>query len=232
MRKRKIIRGAFYTNNVNLTTFDALRSIEASTWKIHYSYVDGSLAYIIPTGVTNATTSPVVEGSVTTAITVTPANFAGYTGATQQLSVVNEDNLNVISECNFLSYDTGIATVSAAGLITVVSASGSTTIRTSHADAVSGYTGVSGYTYLSTSYACVPTGATILTGGTTTIVIKGTPGTLTIPNSEFNFVSANTGRATVAATGIITGVSVGTTTITATHKYNGLTAVFTVIVTT
>jgi hypothetical protein len=230
MRKRKIIRGAFYTNNVNLTTFDALRSIDAATWQIHYSYVDGSLAYIIPTGVTNATTSPVVEGSVTTAITVTPANFAGYTGATQQLSVVNEDNLNVISECNFLSYDTGIATVSAGGLITVVSASGSTTIRTSHADAVSGYTGVSGYTYLSSSYVCSPTGATILTGATTTIVIKNNSD-LTIPNAEFTYVSANTGRATVAPTGIITGVSVGTTTITATHKYNGLTAVFTVIVT-
>lgn len=232
MKRTKTIRGAFYTNNVDLDTFDSLVSITSvSGYTIHYRYLDGTLAYIVPTGLTDATTEPVVESSVTTSITVTPANWASYTGNTQQLSVVNEDNLNVISECNFYSYNTGIATVSATGLVTIISRSGSTTIRTSHADAVSGYTGVSGYTYRLTSLVCSPTGATILTGATTTVVVKN-QSNLTIPNAEFTFASANTGKATVnAATGVITGVATGSTTITATHKYTALTAVFTVIVT-
>ena len=144
MRKRKIIRGAFYSNTGVTSAFTAgsitLSSV-TSDWWITYS-LSGQYWKIAPTGTTNATTGPIIVDSTTTSITVTPSAVTMATGATQQLAVLNQSSLNVITECTFSSAFTG-ATVSTGGLITTIhGATGAGVITTTHNDGPTGATTV------------------------------------------------------------------------------------------
>lgn len=143
MRVRRIMRGSFYTNGLQ-TDFEAgnltLTSI-GTDWYVYYTDENNDAWKIAPTGTTNATTSPILVNSTTTSIAVTPASWTSITGDTQQLAVVNQDTVNVISECTFASLPTGIVTVSLGGLITSV-ITGTTTVTTTHNDGPTGATSV------------------------------------------------------------------------------------------
>ena len=137
MRLRKIMRGAFYTNSLQ-TNFEAGNiSITSrdSNWWVYYTDENSDAWKIAPTGTTYATTVPVLVDSTTTAIYVTPTGTtASATGATQQLVVVNQDSVNVISECTFSGNTAAVATVSAGGLVTYVGNIGTVTITATHPD--------------------------------------------------------------------------------------------------
>ena len=145
MRLRKIMRGAFYTSGQQ-TSFEAGNlSITArgNDWYIYYTDENSDAWKIAPTGTTYATASPILVDSTTTSIVVTPPTWAApSSGDTQQLAVVNQDTVNVISECAFSTVaGTAVsgATVSASGLITIpigdgTSWTGTTTIWTNHPD--------------------------------------------------------------------------------------------------
>jgi len=151
MRKRKIIRGAFYTNGQQ-TTFEAgnlsLTSLD-NDWYIYYTDENSDAWKIAPTGTTNATTSPILVDSTTTSIVVSPSGFTGVSGITYQMTVVNQDAVNVIAESTITVHSTTAisgATVSESGLITIPvgdsnSWTGTTVIWTQHPDILS-YTGI------------------------------------------------------------------------------------------
>ena len=140
MRKRKIIRGAFYTNTGVTSDFLAgnvtLSSIDTD-WYITYK-LGTDYWKIAPTGTTYATAGPIIVDSDTTSITVTPSAWTGITGETIQLSVINQDSINVITECTFES-DSVRATVNSTGLITTVN-TGVVNITTTHSDGPTGTT--------------------------------------------------------------------------------------------
>jgi len=146
MRIRKIMRGAFYTNGQQ-TSFEAGNldptSID-SDWYIYYTDENDDDWKIAPTGTTYATTTPILVDSTTTALTITPTGITAVSGTTVQLAVVNQDSVNVITECNFASSNAAVAIVNSTGLVTVYN-TGTTTITTSHEDEVSGTTAVIGY---------------------------------------------------------------------------------------
>lgn len=138
MRIRKIVRGAFYTNTGITSSFLAgnlsLTAIDTD-WYIYYTDENSDTWKIAPTGTTYATTGPILSDSTTTSIVVTPTGgTASTTGATQQLAVVNQDSVNVITECTFASDDEAVATVSAAGLVTYVGNIGTATVTATHND--------------------------------------------------------------------------------------------------
>jgi len=224
MRIRKIMRGAFYTNGLQ-TDFEAGNLTPTSIdtdWYVYYTDENNDAWKIAPTGTTYETTTPVLVDSTTTSITVTPAGITGYTGSTWQLAAVNQDSVNVISECTFAS-DSIRATVSASGLITIVQSSAGLpiVITTTHNDGPTGTTELYSYTYPVTSVVVTPVGFT----GTTT----GTTQQLTVVNQdgldiieECTFESGDTDVFTVNATGLVTVVgNPGNSFITATHTLTG-----------
>ena len=137
MRIRKIMRGAFYTNSLQ-TDFESGNLTPTaidSDWWVYYTDENNDAWKIAPTGTTNATVTPVLVDSTTTAIVVTPSGgTASTTGATQQLTVVNQDSVNVITECIFASNAETVATVDSAGLVTYVGNVGTATITATHED--------------------------------------------------------------------------------------------------
>lgn len=226
MRKRKIIRGAFYTNTgatSDFTSGNITLSALTSDWWIYYWLNDTDEFKIAPTGTTNATTAPIVVQTDTTGVTSSPANWLSYTGDTQQITVINEDGYNVTSECNFNSTDTAVATVSSSGLMNMAG-TGNTYIYASHPDSVTGTTSVTGYTYVISSLTTSPTGATIVTGTTDHTFDTITQDSLVVPNYELNYVSDDEGVVTVDSEGVISAVAAGTTIVIATHKYTSDTA--------
>ena len=168
MRKRKTIRGAFYTNGLSsdFTGGNITLSALTSDWYIYYILNTTDEFKIAPTGTTNATTSPIPVDTDTTGVTSSPSHWLSYTGDTQQITVTNEDGYNVTAECNFNSTDTAVATVSSSGLMSMVG-TGNTYVYASHPDSVTGTTYVTGYTYETTSINITPTSVT-LSGGTST----------------------------------------------------------------
>lgn len=218
MRKRKTIRGAFYTNTGTTAAFLAgdisVTSIDNDWW---ITYLEGTDYWkIAPTGTTNATTGPIIVDSLTTSIVVTPANLSGATGSTQQLAVVNQDTINVITECEFATDTAGVATVGAtSGLISIVG-TGDAIITTTHNDGPTGVTAVYGY-MPTTSLVVTPaayTGST--TGGTQLLTVVNENSIDVI--GDCTFASDDTNIATVDSVGEVTFVgNIGTVVITVTH---------------
>lgn len=137
MRIKKIVRGAFYTNGLQ-TDFEAgnlTPTLIDTDWYVYYTDENSDEWKIAPTGTTNATSSPILSDSTTTEIVVTPSGgTASTTGATQQLAVVNQDEVNVITECTFESDDESIVTVDSDGLVTYVGNEGTATVTVTHED--------------------------------------------------------------------------------------------------
>jgi len=132
---------SFYSNN---ESFTGVTSVDSLTTDLYFHYTDEFGSQWKLSGNTAATAStPILEDSDTTAITVTPATLISYTGETQQLAVVNQDSANVISECTFTRSNSG-ASVSEAGLITIL-LTGSTIITVTHNDGPTGTTTVTAY---------------------------------------------------------------------------------------
>lgn len=72
---------------------------------------------------------------------------------------------------------------------------------------------------------------TMIVAATAAIVLKYQPTDATAVNSQFTFVSADTAIATVASTGVVTGVAAGSTYVTATRTNDGMTTQVMVTVT-
>jgi hypothetical protein len=75
---------------------------------------------------------------------------------------------------------------------------------------------------LMTATAVTAPAVTMAVAATATIVLKYDPGQVAAANADHTFVSSNTAIATVAATGVVTGVAPGGTVITVVNKFNGL----------
>ena len=157
-----------------------------------------------------------------TSIAVAPATVSLAVGANQQLTVTGTfsdgSTDDVSSEATFTSNDAAVASVSATGLVTAV-AEGMATIV---AD-VGGTTGTMTVTVtpppppMLESIAVAPETATIDVGATQQLTVTGTfdDSSTSDQTSEATFMSNAMAVATVSAGGLITGVSAGTATITA-----------------
>ncbi|HEY6445567.1 MAG TPA: Ig-like domain-containing protein [Acidobacteriaceae bacterium] len=186
-------------------------------------------------GVSGSATLTVTASAPTlTSIAVTPAAPSITAGATQQFTATGtySDGTtgNITSTVTWVSGNTKVATITAAGLATGV-ASGSATITAS-------LIGVSGSATLTvtstaptlTSIAVTPAAPSITAGATQQFTATGTysDGTTKNITNSVNWTSSNTSVATINGSGLATAVAAGTSTITASSGSVSGTAMLTV----
>ena len=166
------------------------------------------------------------------AVTVSPATASVQVGQTVQLTATPKDaNGNPLSgrTVTWASSNTAVATVSASGLVTGKTAGTATITATSE-----GKSGASAITVTPVPVASVtvtPASASIQTGQTAQLTatpkdVNGNP----LTGRTVTWASSTPGIASVNATGLVTGVVVGTATITATSEGQSGTALITVTV--
>jgi uncharacterized protein YjdB len=156
-------------------------------------------------------------------VSVSPATPTVQIGATAQLTAVTRDaNNNVLSGrvVTWASANSGVASVSPSGLLAGVSAGASNIIATSE--------GVNGQTAATVTVTAPVPVASVSVSPAAPSVQVGTTVQLTAVTLDANnnvlsgrvvtWTSANSGTASVSSTGLITGVSAGTTSITATSE--------------
>jgi uncharacterized protein YjdB/PKD repeat protein len=153
-------------------------------------------------------------------VTVTPASASILAGATQQLTATPRDadgNPLTGRVVTWSSSNPAIATVDASGLVTAVTGGGPVTI-TATSEGKSGTSAITVTTIPAASVAVTPTAATIEAGGDTvrlTAVARDADGHV-LAGHVPTWTSSNPAAATVAASGLVSGVAPDTTTITAT----------------
>ncbi len=176
-----------------------------------------------------ATSSITVSVINVTGVSVTPTSASMAIGSTQQLTRTitpsNATNTNV----TWASNNSAVATVSASGLVTAVSA-GSATITVTTADG--GFTATSAITSSVVNVSGVTVSPSTLSlgiGSTSTLTATVAPSNATTNTKTWS--SSNTAIATVSASGVVTGVATGSATITATTTDGGFTSSCAVTVT-
>jgi uncharacterized protein YjdB len=180
----------------------------------------------------NSSWTGVSGGTVSvTGVSVSPTSLSLTLNQTGQLtptiSPANATNKTV----SWSSSNTGVATVSATGLVTGV-AVGTATITVTTQDGARTATAsvtVSSNAVPVTGVSVAPTSVTVNTGNTTTLTATVAPANAS--NKNVSWSSGNTAVATVSSTGVVTGVSAGTATITVTTQDGARTATSAVTVT-
>lgn len=178
-------------------------------------------------GTATITVAPVPVASVA----VSPATATVTVGIPQQFSAIARDaagNALTGRAVTWGSGNTGIATVSATGLVTGVS-SGTVTITAT----VEGRTGTATIAVLPVPVGSVtvsPASATLLLGTTQQLgVTARDPAGNIVTGRPTSWTSGNTGVASVSGSGLVTALAVGTTTITVTVEGRSAAATIRVI---
>ena len=143
-----------------------------------------------------------------------------YSGLTVQIAVVNQDGVDVLSECIILSSNTVVGQTGATkGLITVTN-TGVTTINVTHNDGPTGSATVTGY--WPGPVTITPLVATGVTGTTLQFTLTSDPTGRNI-TSLATWTSSATGVTIGASTGLATIAAHAGSTATITATYGALT---------
>ncbi|MEK7403243.1 MAG: Ig-like domain-containing protein [Gemmatimonadota bacterium] len=158
-----------------------------------------------------------VTGTLTVnSVTVTPATVSLEAGDTTRLSVsaANKNGLTVpTTGVTWSSSATGVATVSATGLLTGVS--GGSTTATATLGTKSGTSAVTGTLTLD-AITVSPSAVSLEAGDTTRLTASPrNKNAIAVPGVTVTWGSSATGVATVNTSGLLTGVSNGSATVTA-----------------
>jgi uncharacterized protein YjdB len=152
-------------------------------------------------------------------VTVSPATTSVNVGQTTSLTATPKDANGVVLTGRIVTWassNTALATVSATGVVTGVAVGSVTITATSE-----GRSGTATVTIASTvsSVTVAPTTVSVDAGLTTTLVatVKNLSGTV-VTDRVVTWTTSNAATATVSSTGVVTGVSPGTATITATSE--------------
>ena len=217
----------YATNGGTITTNGLYRAgSSAGTYRVIATYPRNGLA---DTSFVTVTAIPVAS------VTVTPdADTIPATGTTQLTAVTRDSAGNILTgrSITWSSSASGVATVSATGLVTGVAAGSATITATSE-----GKSGTAAVTVTVPSPAPVatvtvtPTPTSVLAGATVqlTATLKDSAGNVLVGRT-ITWTSSATGVATVSTSGLVTGVTGGTATITATSESKSGTALVTVTV--
>lgn len=198
------MHNSFAANN---EAWSGVTSVSALTSDLYYHYYKETDLWRLSGDTVSTASGPIIENSITTAITVTPSATTVHSTGTQQITVVNQDGTNVVPECLFVSSTPAVATVSSTGLITSV-ITGTTTITVTHNDGPTGST-------LVTSYWAGPLTITPLTfsgytGQTVSLTAMASGHDVTTTST---WSASNTGSTVGASTGVVTLGPVSVTTL-------------------
>ncbi|UPZ16944.1 Ig-like domain-containing protein [Flavobacterium humidisoli] len=214
--KSYVIPAALAGTYVNPYNNNATVTLTAGTTRSFAAY-----EYLVLTN----TNAPIVA---VTGVSVSPTTVTVGLGTTQQLNATiapaNATNQNV----TWTSSNTAVATVNASGLVTAVAA-GTATITVKTVDG--NKTATSAITVAAipvSSVAVSPTSASLYAGNTQQLSATISPANAT--NKNVTWSSSNNAIATVNSSGLVTAVSAGTATITATTQDGNKTASATITV--
>jgi uncharacterized protein YjdB len=199
---------------------------------------EGLVAAVAPGTSTITATSEGKSGTATLTVvawpvytvTVTPAPATVSQGGTVQLTATTRDTLSRVltgRTVAWTSSNSAVATVSSTGLVTGVTAGSATIAATSE-----GKSGTSTATVVAMPVATVtlsPTSAALSISGTQqlTATTRDSIGNV-LSGRVVSWTSSSAAVATVSSTGLVTGVTAGSTTITATSEGKSGTATVTV----
>lgn len=166
-------------------------------------------------------------------VTVSPANPSGQAGTTVQLSATTRDANNAVltgRAVTWASSNAGIATVSAAGLVSAIAAGTATITATSE-----GQSGAASLTVSAAPPVAVAS-VTVSLANSSRNPGQTTQATATTRDANNNILSgrvvtwgsSNTAVATVSSSGVVTAIVAGTAQITATSEGKSGSATFTV----
>lgn len=174
-----------------------------------------------------------VSSTTLVSLALTPANPTLLAGKTQQFTATGSfgdgSSKDVTSQVTWTSSSTGVATITSAGLASTV-ANGTTTI-TAKSDSSLGSSTMTANTTLTvssvvvTSLAITPGNSTVRVGQTQQMTATATnsDGTTKDVSNTATWQSSNAGVASVSSTGLVTGLTAGSTTLTATLGTNSAT---------
>ena len=229
MRIKKLMNDSFYVNGEQ---FSGVTSVSALTSDLYFHYYKLEDLWKLSGATFDTASGPILENSSTVGITATIENLGGGTGtyaasltgvtgsAYYWTKVVNEDLLNVKSECTFDGYSS-IVTLNASKNVRL-NTTGTTTINVTHPDVVApatipvyiywpGTITISGYTTPSGAFSGV-------TGTTFNATVKMDTGGYDVTT----VCTWTSGDPSIATVGLHTGVI----TCTATPGYSLITAVY------
>ncbi len=172
-------------------------------------------------GITSNTVAVDVSAAVITTIQVTPSPVNIAKGQTQQLAAlaIYSDGTSspVTSSVTWTPGDTNTATVTSAGLLSGVEM-GSTTLTAKKDGITSNTVAVNVSTAAITAIQVTPSPVNIAKGQTQQLVAQATysDGTSSPVTSSVTWTSGDTNTATVTSAGLLSGVEMGSTTLTAT----------------
>ena len=192
-------------------------------------------AATITATVSGKTATAAVTVTATTAtlssIAASPTSVTLTPGGTQAITVTasysNSTTAPVTSSATFVSSDTTKATVSAAGLVTAVAVGSATITATYMGKTATVAVTISATAPTLVSIAVTPNPVSLAPAGTQQLTVTGTysSGPTQDVTSKATFTSGTIAAATVSAGGLVTGVAVGSSTITAKVTPTGGTAI-------
>ncbi|MBF4432329.1 hypothetical protein EA848_22660, partial [Vibrio anguillarum] len=164
-----------------------------------------------------------VSSAVITAIQVTPSQVNIAKGQTQQLTAIatysDTTSSDISSSVTWTPVDTNTATVTLDGLLTGVEV-GSTTVTATKDGIVSNAVNITVSSAVITAIQVTPSPVSVAKGQTEQLTAIATYSDTTSSDisSSVTWTPADTNTITVTSTGLITGVEVGSTTVTATKN--------------
>jgi hypothetical protein len=141
MKAKKLMNDSFYSNNQSFSGVDSVDSL-TSDYFYHFTDTSGNLKKLSgwtgrdplnPSGI-------IIENSYTTAITVSPTGRTAASGSTFQITVTDQNAVNVTTECTFSGTTASVTVVNYVGLVTLVGPAGSSSVIVRHPDVVAAVT--------------------------------------------------------------------------------------------
>ena len=205
---------------------------------------DASVATVSATGLVTAvsvgiaTLSATVDGvegtaeltvtplpAAVTGVAVSPSTVSLFMGRSRLIAATVEQPIGApIAVVTYGSTVPSVATVSATGVITGVASGTATITVTATAAGNASFSAATASTTLEVTVSSVPVASVQVTPGTVNLIVGGTQQMATtvrdsvgtaITGRVVNWTSSNTAVATISATGLVTAVTVGTATLTA-----------------
>ena len=179
----------------------------------------GAVTITATAGGVSGTASVTIVPVPVASVTVTPASATIGVGKTVQLAAVTKDaNGNVLTgrTITWSTSDATVATVSSTGVVTGAGSGGKSATITATSEGKSGTSTITVTPVPVGSVTVTPAPASVIIGKTTqlTAIVKDTNG-LIVTDRPVTWTSSNTAIATVSPTGLVTGVALGTVTISA-----------------
>ena len=177
----------------------------------------------------NVTVTFAPKPNFATGISLNKTSTSIQRGNTETLTATITPNNATNKTVTWTTSDPSVATVSSDGVVTAVSIGNATiTATTNDGTNLSASCEVTVFWNAVTGISVSPETATVWVGHTTTLTASVAPANAS--NKTVTWSSSNTSVATVDANGVVTGVSTGNVTITATTEEGGYTASATITV--